>query len=50
MIPVMRELSTDIEIAAPAARVWRHLTDFAAYPEWIRSSGAPRARSGPARA
>lgn len=25
---------TDIEIAAPAARVWRHLTDFAGYPRW----------------
>ena len=29
-----RELSTEIEIAAPAARVWELLTDFAAYPDW----------------
>lgn len=30
----MRELYTEIEIDAPADRVWRVLTDFAAYPEW----------------
>ena len=30
----MRELVTDIEITAAAGRVWRHLTDFASYPEW----------------
>jgi hypothetical protein len=28
------ELRTEIEIAAPAARVWAILTDFAAYPTW----------------
>jgi len=28
------ELRTEIEIAAPAARVWAILTDFAAYPSW----------------
>jgi hypothetical protein len=28
------ELRTEIEIAASAARVWRILTDFAAYPSW----------------
>ncbi len=30
----MRELHTEIVIAAPAERVWRILTDFDAYPHW----------------
>jgi len=30
----MKELRTEIDINAPAERVWRHLTDFAAFPEW----------------
>ena len=30
----MRVLSSEIEIDAPPERVWRFLTDFAAYPEW----------------
>jgi hypothetical protein len=30
----MRELSTHVDIDAPAERVWSILTDFAAYPEW----------------
>ncbi len=29
-----RELRTEIEIAAPAGRVWQVLIDFAAYPRW----------------
>ena len=29
-----REVVTEIEIAAPPEKVWRHLTDFAAYGEW----------------
>ncbi len=41
----MKELHSEIEIDAPAERVWRLLTDFASYPEWnpfIRSiSGQP---------
>ena len=30
----MKELRSQIEIEAPAERVWQVLTDFAAYPEW----------------
>ena len=30
----MQSIATEIEIAAPAARVWAILTDFAAYPTW----------------
>jgi hypothetical protein len=37
------ELRTEIEISAAPARVWRVLTDFAAYPDWnpfiVRISG-----------
>ncbi len=28
------EISTEIEIDAPADRVWQVLTDFASYPDW----------------
>jgi hypothetical protein len=41
----MKELHTEIEIAASAERVWRILTDFASYPRWNpfirRISGEP---------
>jgi uncharacterized membrane protein len=41
----MKQLHTEVEIEAPAERVWELLTDFATYPEWnpfIRSiSGQP---------
>jgi hypothetical protein len=30
----VKELRSEIEIEAPTERVWRVLTDFAAYPEW----------------
>jgi len=30
----MKELNTEIEILAPADRVWAILTDFASYSEW----------------
>ena len=30
----MKELRSQIEIEAPADRVWQVLTDFATYPEW----------------
>jgi hypothetical protein len=30
----LKELRTEIEIGAPAERVWQILTDFASYPEW----------------
>jgi len=30
----VKELRSEIEIEAPIERVWRVLTDFAAYPEW----------------
>jgi hypothetical protein len=41
----LKELHSQIEIEAPAERVWQVLTDFAAYPEWNpfirRVSGRP---------
>jgi uncharacterized protein YndB with AHSA1/START domain len=41
----MKQLHTEIEISAPAERVWELLTDFASYPQWnpfIRNiSGLP---------
>jgi hypothetical protein len=40
----MNELTTAVEIDAPAARVWDVLTDFAAYPSWnqrTRIEGVP---------
>jgi hypothetical protein len=44
MVP-MKVLHSEIEIDAPAKRVWRMLTDFASYPQWnpfIRTiSGQP---------
>ncbi len=30
----MQELRTEVEIQAPADRVWAVLTDFAAFPQW----------------
>ncbi len=30
----MKELRAEIEIGAPAERVWASLTDFASFPEW----------------
>jgi hypothetical protein len=30
----MKEIHTEIAINAPAPRVWRVLSDFAAYPQW----------------
>jgi hypothetical protein len=30
----MKELRTEIEIQAPAERVWQLLTDFASFPQW----------------
>src|SRR5829696_5776379 len=43
----MKELYSEIEIAASAERVWRILTDFASYPQWNpfirRISGEPAA-------
>lgn len=41
----MKELRSQIEIEAPADRVWQVLTDFATYPEWTpfirRVNGQP---------
>lgn len=41
----MKELHAEIEIDAPAERVWGLLTDFASYPQWNpfirRISGKP---------
>jgi hypothetical protein len=45
-----KELHSEIEIDAPAERVWRVLTDFASFPKWnpfIRSiSGEPTTGEG----
>ena len=30
----MKEYHTRVEIDAPAETVWRHLTNFASYPDW----------------
>jgi hypothetical protein len=42
----MKEVFSEIEIQAPAGRVWQVLTDFASYPEWNpfirRISGHPK--------
>ncbi|VVB88316.1 Polyketide cyclase / dehydrase and lipid transport [uncultured archaeon] len=42
----MKQLRTELEINAPAERVWQLLTDFASYPQWNpfirRASGEPR--------
>ena len=42
----MKDLHSEIEINAPAQRVWEVLTDFASYPRWNpfirRASGVPR--------
>jgi hypothetical protein len=42
----MKQLRTEIEINAPAERVWQLLTDFASFPQWNpfirRASGEPR--------
>jgi uncharacterized protein YndB with AHSA1/START domain len=41
----VKELHSEIEINAPAERVWEVLTDFASYPKWnpfiTRISGEP---------
>jgi hypothetical protein len=48
----MKELHTEIEINASAERVWRVLTDFAAYPKWnpfvrrVEDEVSCRSRSG----
>jgi hypothetical protein len=42
----MKELHSEIEINAPAERVWQILTDFASFPQWNpfirRISGEPK--------
>ncbi len=45
----MKEFRTEIDIDAPAERVWEALTDFAAFPEWnpfIRSIRGPLQEGG----
>lgn len=45
-----RRIDTEIRIVAPPARVWRVLTDFAAYPDWnpfivaVRGAAEPMTR------
>ena len=42
----MREVRSEIEIEAPAERVWNLLTDFSRFPEWNpfirKASGQPK--------
>jgi hypothetical protein len=42
----VKEVFSEVEIQAPAGRVWQVLTDFASYPEWNpfirRISGQPK--------
>ena len=42
----MKEVFSEIEIQAPAERVWQALTDFDSYPSWNsfirRISGQPK--------
>ena len=42
----MKEVFSEIDIQAPAERVWQVLTDFASYPEWNpfirRINGEPK--------
>ena len=42
----MKEVFREVEIQAPAERIWQMLTDFASYPEWNpfirRISGQPK--------
>ena len=45
----MKEIHTHIEIAAPAERVWKILTNFSAYQDWnpyIRSAICPNLKAG----
>jgi uncharacterized protein YndB with AHSA1/START domain len=30
----VKEVFSEVEIQAPAERIWQVLTDFASYPEW----------------
>jgi hypothetical protein len=43
----MREIRTEIEIDAPAERVWNILTDLASFPQWnpfiLQATGQPKA-------
>ena len=45
----MRELHTEIQVNAPASRVWQLLTDFEHYPRWNpfirRVTGSPEVNS-----
>jgi len=42
----VKEVFSEVEIQAPAERIWQMLTDFASYPEWNpfirRISGQPK--------
>ena len=42
----MRQISSEIEIEAPAERVWNLLTDFSRFPEWNpfirKATGQPK--------
>lgn len=47
--PTVKEAFSEVEIQAPAERIWQMLTNFASYPEWNpfihRISGQPKERT-----
>jgi hypothetical protein len=46
---MMKGIRTEIDIEAPAERVWQILTDFASFPQWnpfiVQASGEPKVGS-----
>ncbi|HEY6238730.1 MAG TPA: SRPBCC domain-containing protein, partial [Thermoplasmata archaeon] len=45
--PSMKEIRAEIEIAAPAERVWRVLTEFGSFPDWNSFLAVPAGAATP---